>query len=100
MPREYGPSCDARPWTGETARTTTKVRDFDPVVGTNLAELESTQAAAAKEIYARVYAAQGPNGPLATLALERHPAKSVRGAPVKSWWSPADGTLGYPDRVT
>ena len=83
---------------GGTTSLTSNSKSFDPVTGTNRTELQRTQAAAvAKEIYARVYAAQGPNGPLATLALKRHPVVGQSpGAPVRAWWSPADGAIGYP----
>jgi hypothetical protein len=75
---------------------------FDPVVGTDLAALERTQAAVvARELQTRVAALQGPEGPLATMALQKHPAVDRRtGTPVLAWWSPGDGEIGYPDRRT
>jgi hypothetical protein len=87
---------------GETAKVSNSPKGFDPVLGTDLAVLQRSQAAVvAKELYARVLAAQGPDGPLATLAWERHAAVDRRsGFPVRAWWSPSDGELGHPDRQT
>ena len=83
------------------AKVSSCTNDIDPVTGVDRPALQRSQAAiVAKELYSRVLASQGPEGPLATLSLQKHPAAAGRhnGYPVTVWWSPPDGELGYPDQ--
>jgi hypothetical protein len=79
-----------------TRRSSLSAAKFDPVADTDLMTLSRSSAArAARDIYARVTAAQGPCGPLALRQLQRHvhaggPAGT---SPIVAWWSP-DGTIG------
>jgi hypothetical protein len=83
---------------GESSKLSLSAKGFDPVVGTDRSALEQSHAAhVARDLYTRVLAIQGPSGPLATIALQRHPdAARFSVSPVTAWWSPPDGALGRP----
>lgn len=73
-------------------------KGLDPAVGNDVSVLEKTQATqVAPDVYARVVAIRGANGPLATKALQRHPDSArFSVSPITAWWSPPDGQLGRP----
>jgi len=70
--------------------------DFDAVLSTDFDRLVATPAAiAALDIYRRVLDVQGPAGPLASLALQKHvPRERWSNSPATAYWSP-DGETGY-----
>ena len=72
--------------------------DYDALASTDFERLATTTAAsAAVDIYRRVLAVQGPAGPLASLALQKHvPYERWSNSPATAFWSP-DGETGYAD---
>jgi hypothetical protein len=81
----------------ESSKLSWSAKGFDPVVGTDRSALEASRAAqVARDVYTRILTIQGPGGPLATGALQRHPDPGrFSVSPVTAWWSP-DGELGRP----
>ena len=91
LPMTYGKTI------GSTTKKSLSARNFDAVQGTDPAKLSEVPAAiAAKDIYERVLGVQGNQGPLATLAFQRHPRRNAYAvSPITAYWSP-DGAFGYP----
>lgn len=89
--RDFGPpertELSYHPWPGYD----------NPVANSDLPALAASRAAAAcRDIYERVLAAQGSDGPLATRQLHKHqpPFWLTRFRQVTAYWSP-DGEAGY-----